>query len=999
MNKVAEIIDLEFSEFDLEQNSEPKVSRLTTQFPLVSIIVPVYNGSKYIKTAIESIFEQTYSNYEVIVVDDGSTDNTREILKPYEDRIYYLYQANEGSASARNLGIKVAKGELIAFLDADDYWSIPEKLTRQVACFNNEPMLGCVNTGWRIVNGDNEHIKTVQPWHKAPELNLETWLKRKCVRTSAMIFRREWLEKVGGFDEELKQSHDVDLILRLSLAGCKFTWLKEDTVCYRQHEANTTKNSVRQAKYVRAVLDKFFANQNLPEHIRETESQTRYHTLVWLAWYQYRANNLDMMSEFLQKSLDVSPYLRVENIAHWITNFERFSQERGETFDAASLTSTLQWQQTLFCTLRLKTNKSNPQIDRAVVIDDGHRSKNNESGPSQIKIEKQQKPQKPPALKSKSSVTKSNPSNLTANSQSFEDLCKLAEIEINKGDINHALTLYEKALKLNPNSSDINLKMGECWQKMGNLKQAIASYRKAIALEPNSWKTRRKLGKILRQQGDLELALAEFQQVIKLQPKIGEVHIDLGETLAQLGKWDEAISFYRGGIKLSPTQPWAYYKLANLQEKQHQFEDAVSSLEKAIKYSPNNDLFYRNLAQTQQILGNLDEAIVAYRQAIKINPDFELTVYRNLGQAIQHNNAVKARTGLNELAQILSDRVGKIAYLGAAPTAQKDGYMMLLQDKLNEYFQQSHVAIPAANGGISSNAAVFTMDRDVIKHKPNLCFIEYSSADMGKGYPIGLAVEGMVKKLIAIDCQICFIYSYKQGQKFDDSDPILSEYEKIAEFYGIPSINVGKHLEKCWKQKKIDLSKLFKSKDKTLPAGAKLIADFIFNGLKDIFQTRNRNTALINQHTNQKRYINENNYAQAKIVEANQSMIVDRENYSVGKFQNYQYYQIDSSNEIQFTIQGMLVGITTIVGQDSGIISLKTSGYEREYKLWDSYCFTDRFQALIIQRYFKEPTLVTLKLTDKPVDYSQSIKKIDNIAITKSFKLAELLVSGNILEA
>ena len=335
-----------------------------TAIPKVSVIIPVYNGAKYIQTAIESILNQTYTNYEIIVIDDGSTDETREKLKPYWDKIRYLYQENQGSAAARNVGIELAKGELIAFLDADDYWLLSEKLEKQVACFQENRSLGCINTGWQIVDDRGKHIQTVQPWHKAPKLDLETWLKKKCVLTSAMIFRREWLEKVGGFDQELRQSHDVDLILRLSLAGCETVWLKEETVGYRQHRENTTKNSLKQAKYVQAVLDKFFSRDDLPESISKQESQIRYHTLVWIAWYQYRAGNLDEMARFLQQSLDFSPYLRVENISHWLTSFKGFSQERGENFNFDYLTSSLQWQQLVSSTLSLKNSDSKRTISR-----------------------------------------------------------------------------------------------------------------------------------------------------------------------------------------------------------------------------------------------------------------------------------------------------------------------------------------------------------------------------------------------------------------------------------------------------------------------------------------------------------------------------------------------------------------------------------------------------------------------------------------------------------
>ncbi len=352
---------LEMKTTKSSQNHFLSQQLLQNAIPIVSVIIPVYNGAKYIQTAIESILNQTYTNYEIIVVDDGSNDETREKLKPYWNKIRYLYQENQGSAAARNLGIELAKGELIAFLDADDYWLLSEKLEKQVACFQENRSLGCINTGWQIVDDRGKHIQTVQPWHKAPKLDLETWLKKKCVLTSAMVFRREWLEKVGGFDQELRQSHDVDLVLRLSLAGCETVWLKEETVGYRQHRENTTKNSLKQAKYVQAVLDKFFCRDDLPESISQQESQIRYHTLVWIAWYQYRAGNLDEMAKFLQQSLDFSPYLRVENISHWLTSFKEFSKERSEKFDINMITSSCQWQNLISLTIGLKNVNSNLQ--------------------------------------------------------------------------------------------------------------------------------------------------------------------------------------------------------------------------------------------------------------------------------------------------------------------------------------------------------------------------------------------------------------------------------------------------------------------------------------------------------------------------------------------------------------------------------------------------------------------------------------------------------------
>ena len=99
--------------------------------PKVSVVIPTYNSSQFIVETLESVFAQTYKDYEIIVVDDGSTDNTKEVLQPYTSRIKYIYKENGGPASARNVGIKSAQGEYIAFLDSDDRW-LPEKLEKHI---------------------------------------------------------------------------------------------------------------------------------------------------------------------------------------------------------------------------------------------------------------------------------------------------------------------------------------------------------------------------------------------------------------------------------------------------------------------------------------------------------------------------------------------------------------------------------------------------------------------------------------------------------------------------------------------------------------------------------------------------------------------------------------------------------------------------------------------------------------------------------------------------
>lgn len=322
--------------------------------PQVSVIIPVYNGENYITQALDSVISQTYSNYEIIVVNDGSSDSSNQILELYSSKINYINQDNQGSAAARNKGIESANGDLIAFLDADDFFILPDKLLQQVKYFEQDAELGSIHTGWQLVNQKGENISNIRPWEYAPNLDLETWLKWKPVLTSTMMVRRSWLMRVGGFDIALRQCHDVDLVLRLALEGCKFEWLHQIAVAYRLHEGNTTANSIQQGKYAIAVLDKFFARDDLPPSICKIESEVRYHTLVWVAWYEYYHGNYKGMAEYLSSSLKYTPYWKAQTIADWISKFAKFSGERDQKIDFYSLTELPEWQNLVRTTSRLE---------------------------------------------------------------------------------------------------------------------------------------------------------------------------------------------------------------------------------------------------------------------------------------------------------------------------------------------------------------------------------------------------------------------------------------------------------------------------------------------------------------------------------------------------------------------------------------------------------------------------------------------------------------------
>jgi len=280
---------------------ESKNTASSVQSPRVSVITPTYNNAHYIGKAVESVLAQTFQSLEMIVIDDGSTDDTRSKLEPYSNAIRYIYQENKGVCAARNRGIELSRGEFVAFLDADDYF-LPNKLTEQVAVFDSDPLLGIVQSGWRLIDENDEPIRDVEPWRDASELDLMSWLLWKPVFPGAMMVRRKYLQQIGGFDTRLRQAEDVDLVLRISLSGGKSAWLRRPTVAYRVHGGNTIRNGLQQAKDLQFVLDKFFSHPDVPKHIQRSERLVRYSTLMWVVWQLYRTNFTHYITEYLQQS-------------------------------------------------------------------------------------------------------------------------------------------------------------------------------------------------------------------------------------------------------------------------------------------------------------------------------------------------------------------------------------------------------------------------------------------------------------------------------------------------------------------------------------------------------------------------------------------------------------------------------------------------------------------------------------------------------------------------
>jgi glycosyltransferase involved in cell wall biosynthesis len=226
--------------------------------PLISVIIPSYNSARFVGIAVASALTQTYQPVEVIVVDDGSTDNTRAVLSPWQDRIRYFYQSNGGVSKARNRGIKEACGDLIAFLDADDVW-LPEKLTKQWECLVANPQVGLVHTDAYVLNdltGEQQYTYVAEREQLAGSCYHELfWCN--VTFTSSILVTRACLNEVGGFDERRQGAsvEDLDLWLRIARRHC-FGYVNEPLVWYRIHLTNATRNRRLILETLFEVLDK-----------------------------------------------------------------------------------------------------------------------------------------------------------------------------------------------------------------------------------------------------------------------------------------------------------------------------------------------------------------------------------------------------------------------------------------------------------------------------------------------------------------------------------------------------------------------------------------------------------------------------------------------------------------------------------------------------------------------------------------------------------------------
>jgi glycosyltransferase involved in cell wall biosynthesis len=218
----------------------------------VSVIMPAYNAAVYLPYAIDSVIAQTCADWEIVIVDDGSTDHTRAVVDSYrpklEDKLRYIHQPNRGLPAARNTGISVARGEFIALLDADDVW-LPHRLERGVRVMDADPGIGLAHARVVRINAQGSitgQLK-VQPKHMTGRIATYIYTRRAHIVCPTVLFRKSCLETAGWFDETMQATEDRDLWFRIALRY-KVAYIDEVLAYYRLSPTSMTANLDRLLK-------------------------------------------------------------------------------------------------------------------------------------------------------------------------------------------------------------------------------------------------------------------------------------------------------------------------------------------------------------------------------------------------------------------------------------------------------------------------------------------------------------------------------------------------------------------------------------------------------------------------------------------------------------------------------------------------------------------------------------------------------------------------------
>lgn len=278
---------------------------------LVSVVIPTFNRANYILEAVTSVLNQTYPHFEVLVVDDGSTDNTVERINQLNDvRVRLVKQAHRGVSAALNLGCRSARGDLIGRLDSDDIW-LPGFLTETVARLDANPRAALAYAPAQLMDQDGKLMPEylgVAP--RFPDDHLASLLYGDCVTPMAVVIRRLCLVQVGGYNESYNGTEDWDLWIRLA-ENRKFEFVNQVLAHYRVHSQNLTRSGSEQfARLMRdrvRILDTFYARPDAPPNALAIQSIAYRNLYQDIALRHVSAGHWREAAVFSWRALQVAP--------------------------------------------------------------------------------------------------------------------------------------------------------------------------------------------------------------------------------------------------------------------------------------------------------------------------------------------------------------------------------------------------------------------------------------------------------------------------------------------------------------------------------------------------------------------------------------------------------------------------------------------------------------------------------------------------------------------
>lgn len=274
---------------------------------LVSVVIPAYNQGNYLARAVQSVLGQSYPDFEIIIVDDGSTDDTATVGCSYNaPNIHYVHQENQGLSAARNTGLRYAQGEFISYLDSDDLF-LPDKLKLLTDAIYSHPEFGFV-AGQAIPIDEADQPLGKMYASPIPE-PAEELLLGNPLHVGSVMIRRTWQDRAGEFDTSLRSYEDWDMWLRLARLGCKMGWVAQPVSLYRFHPAQMTRLGSQMTHATFAVLEKVFRSTDLPPAWQALHDPAYSNAYLRAMAQAYHAEDYLQAQEYLRQAISLNPSL------------------------------------------------------------------------------------------------------------------------------------------------------------------------------------------------------------------------------------------------------------------------------------------------------------------------------------------------------------------------------------------------------------------------------------------------------------------------------------------------------------------------------------------------------------------------------------------------------------------------------------------------------------------------------------------------------------------